>query len=414
MSYYNLYTRQSTGTLMVYVFEGNKAKPIIGATVTITGNNQNITLQTNESGQTKVVTLPAKEPYSQYSITVLANGYNSNKPLNINGVQVRPQGKAIQEVQMINNRQINNYRPQEEQKVPPHKLTQPDPIKPEIDPLTIPDPKHPQQPRPENGAIGVLIPEYIIVHCGAPQDRSAPNYKVKFTDYITKVACAEIYADWHREALIANTLCITSYTLNKVFTQTYEGFDVTCLIQFDHKYNPSQTVDQRIVEVVDTIFNQYIKHPDPLKSQPFLTEYRAHYDRRTPCKLGQYKSQELAKKGRNHQDILNYFYDLCYGTINIKPAAGVIFQGRPTPPPEKVLKEGTSGADVREIQVLLNEISKKYNKIPKLQINGRFGNSTTKAVKTFQEIFIMPQDGIVDFRTWYKITNIYYSILELK
>ncbi|MEM5686138.1 peptidoglycan-binding domain-containing protein [Bacillus toyonensis] len=62
----------------------------------------------------------------------------------------------------------------------------------------------------------------------------------------------------------------------------------------------------------------------------------------------------------------------------------------------------------------MNEISKKYNKIPKLQINGRFGDSTTKAVKTFQEIFIMPQDGIVDFRTWYKITNIYYSILELK
>ncbi len=170
MSYYNLYSRQTTGTLMVYVFEGNKAKPIIGATVTITGNNQNITLQTNESGQTKIVTLPAKEPYSEYSITVLANGYNSNKPLNINGVQVRPQGKAIQEVQMINNRHINSYRPQDEQKIPPHKLTQPDPIKPEIDPLTIPDPKHPPQPRPENGPIGVLIPEYIIVHCGAPQD----------------------------------------------------------------------------------------------------------------------------------------------------------------------------------------------------------------------------------------------------
>ncbi|MDZ4621725.1 peptidoglycan-binding protein [Bacillus cereus] len=414
MNYYNQFIRQSTGTLMIYVFEGNKVKPIVGATVTITGNNQNITLQTNESGQTKTVTLPAEEPYTKYSIRVIANGYNSNRPLNISGIQVVPKGNAIQEVQMISNRQINNYRPQEEIKIPPHKLTQPDPIKPEIDPLTIPDPQQSQQLRPQNAPIGVLIPEYIIVHCGAPQDRSAPKYKVKFTDYITKVACAEIYSSWHKEALIANTLCIISYTLNKVFTQTYEGFDVTCKIQFDHKYDPSQTVYKEIVEIVDTIFNQYIKHPDPLKLQPFLTEYRAHYDRKTPCKLGQYKSEELAKEGRNHQDILNYFYDLCYGAINIRSAEGIIFQGRPTQPPGTILKEGTSGADVREIQVLLNEISKKYNKIPKLQTDGKFGASTTKAVKTFQEIFIVPQDGIVDFRTWYKITNLYYSILDFK
>lgn len=94
--------------------------------------------------------------------------------------------------------------------------------------------------------------------------------------------------------------------------------------------------------------------------------------------------------------------------------SGVIFQGRPTTPPEAILKEGSSGSDVREIQIFLNEISKKYSKIPKVLVDGKFGKTTTKAVKTFQEIFTIPQDGIVDFRTWYKISNLYYSILEYR
>ncbi|KON88840.1 peptidoglycan-binding protein [Sporosarcina globispora] len=406
------YTRQSTGKLMVFIFEGDKVKPIMGAKVTITGHNQNVTQQSNESGQTNTVDLPAGEPYFEYTVNVSASGYNDVK---FEGVQVVPNITGIQEIQMTPSIRRDNFRSTEEHKVPPHKLTQPEAIKPDIDPIAIPDPQPQPLPLPQTRPEGplILIPEYIIVHCGAPQE-PAPKYKVKFTDYITKVACAETYPGWHREALIANILCITSYTLNKIFTQAYTGFDVTCLIQFDLKYNHVQTTYKQIIEIVDTIFNLYIKHPDPVKNQPLLAEYRAHYTRQKPCKLGQFKSQELAKQGYNHQDILNYFYDLCYGPLKIASAAGVIFQGRSSTPPETILKEGSSGSDVRKIQVMLNEISKNYSKIPKINADGKFGSITTKAVKTFQQIFNIHQDGNVDFRTWYKMSAIYYSILEYR
>lgn len=405
MYYNNLYTRQSTGKLIVFSFEGNKAIPVTRATVTITGNNQNITLQTNESGQTEAITLPAKEPYSAYSVSVSANGYNTVK---INGVQVVPNTTAIQEVQMTKNRE-GYYRPTEEHQIPKHKLEQPEPKKPDINPLTIPEPTTPS--RPDAPPIGLLIPEYIIVHCGAPADRTAPNYKVRFADYITKVACGEIYSEWHPEALKANILCITSFTLNRLFTQTYEGFDITCLINFDHKYDPRQTTYKEIIEVVDNIFNQYIKHPDPNLKQPFLAEYRAH---KKYCKLGQYDSQERAKRGENHLYILQESYKPCYRPIEITETAGVIFQGRPTSPPATILKEGSSGTDVREIQVFLNKIGEKYEQITKPSIDGKFGAKTTESVKTFQKVFTIPQNGIVDFRTWYKITDLYYSILDYK
>jgi hypothetical protein len=410
MNTHDFYLRQSAGKLMVFVFEGEKAKPIFGAKVTIIGHNQNLTLETNESGQTKIVELPAAEPSFVYTVNVSATGYNDVK---VGGVQVIPNTTAIQEIQMTPSLRGNDDRSTEEYKIPPHELTQPEPVKPTIDPIAIPDPQPQPLPpsRPDGPAIGLLIPEYIIVHCGAPEQQ-ALKYKVKFTDYITKVACAEVYPGWHPEAIKANILCITSFTLNRIFTQPYTGFDVTCLKQFDLKYNHVQTTYKKIIEIVDTIFNQYIKHPDLDKKQPFLAEYRAHYTRKKPCKLGQFNSHELAKKGYNHQEIINYFYDLCYGPMKITSSAGVIFQGRPTPAPERNLKEGSSGSNVRNIQVMLNEISRYYSKIPNLKENGKFGDTTTKAVKTFQEIFTIPQDGIVDFRTWYKISNLYYAILE--
>ncbi|SDZ51040.1 Stage II sporulation protein [Evansella caseinilytica] len=406
MNYLHPSMRQATGNLMVFVFEGDKVKPVVGATVVITGNTQEITLQTNESGQTQSVALPADEPYSTYSAAVSATGYEAVK---IHGIQVFPNTSAIQEIQLTPVRQTNPPQPKE-YTISPHQLDRPDPVKPDINPLTIPDPEPPS--RPDGPPIGLLIPEYLIVHCGAPKDRSAPKHKVKFTDYITKVASAEIYSNWHKEALTANILCIISYALNKLYTRFYEGFDITCLIQFDQKYDPKQTTYKEIIEVVDTIFNQYVKHPNPELKQPFHTEYRANPQK--PCLFGQNKSQQLALKGYKHLDILKHFYEPCYKPIETTSTPGVIFQGRPARPPEQILKDGSRGADVREIQVFLNEIAKKYTEIPKLEVDGTFGGKTSKAVEAFQKIFTIPQNGMVDFRTWYKIANLYYSILEYR
>ena len=67
----------------------------------------------------------------------------------------------------------------------------------------------------------MVIPEYVIVHDGAPSDSSARNYWVRYRDYIKNVASSEIYATWTDAAIRANVLAIMSFVLNRVYTEWY-------------------------------------------------------------------------------------------------------------------------------------------------------------------------------------------------
>ena len=69
----------------------------------------------------------------------------------------------------------------------------------------------------------VVIPEFVIVHDGVPSDSTAPNYYVRYTDYIKNVASSEIYATWPDDTIRANILAIIFFTLNKVYTEWYRN-----------------------------------------------------------------------------------------------------------------------------------------------------------------------------------------------
>ena len=83
---------------------------------------------------------------------------------------------------------------------------------------------------PELPTVVPFIPETITVHLGAP-DEAAANVTVPFTEYIKNVASSEIYPTWSESALRANILAITSYALNRVYTEYYRSrgydFDIT-------------------------------------------------------------------------------------------------------------------------------------------------------------------------------------------
>ncbi|MFL0165085.1 peptidoglycan-binding domain-containing protein, partial [Candidatus Clostridium helianthi] len=38
---------------------------------------------------------------------------------------------------------------------------------------------------------------------------------------------------------------------------------------------------------------------------------------------------------------------------------------------------------------------------------------TAEAVKTFQQIFGLPQTGVVDYATWYKISDVYVGVTRI-
>lgn len=256
----------------------------------------------------------------------------------------------------------------------------------------------------------VVIPEYIVVHNGPPSDRSAKDYYVPYRDYIKNVASSEIYSTWPEATLQANILAIQSFTLNRVFTEWYrnKGYDftITSSTAYDHKWIPNRNVFESISNVVDEIFSNYLSRPGVL--QPILTQYCDGKNVTCPNWMSQWGSKSLGDRGYTAIEILRNYY----GSSMYINATDVI-SGIPSSYPGSPLRVGDSGDKVRQIQAQLNVISDAYPLIPKIAEDGIFGPETEEAVKTFQKIFKLTQDGIVGFQTWYKISEIYVGVSRI-
>ena len=256
----------------------------------------------------------------------------------------------------------------------------------------------------------VVIPEFIVVHAGRPTDASAPNYYVPFKDYIKNVACCEIYANWPEETLKANIWAIISLTLNRVYTEWYRGqgfnFTITNSTAFDQAFTYGRNIFDEISNVVDNIFNSYITRPGI--RQPLFTQYNDGKRVNNPGWLSQWGSKYLGDQGRDAVSILKNYYGPNIYLENANKVAGVPSSYAGTP-----LQTGSVGPDVRTIQEQLNAISNNYPAIPKVRVDGIFGPETRNAVIEFQKIFNMPQTGIVDFATWYRISFIYVAVAGL-
>ena len=253
------------------------------------------------------------------------------------------------------------------------------------------------------------IPETITVHLGSP-DSNAANVTVSFSDYVKNVASSEIYPTWPENALRANIYAIVSFALNRIYTEWYRSrgydFDITSSTQFDQKFINGREVFQNISELVDELFNDYVRRQGYV--EPLFTAFCNGTT--VTCKgLSQWGTVDLAEQGKTPYEILQYYYG---DDIEIVKNAPV----RTTMPsyPGIPLKLGSAGNDVRSLQVYLNRISRNYPAIPKIpQIDGIFGAETEAAVKELQKMFNLSSNGIVDESTWYKITYIYTSVKRI-
>ena len=77
------------------------------------------------------------------------------------------------------------------------------------------------------------------------------------------------------------------------------------------------------------------------------------------------------------------------------------------------LAEGSSGTKVRQMQEQLNVIAGAYPALPTVTADGIYGPATKAAVEKFQSVFGLPVTGIVDYRTWYKISEIYVGVSRI-
>ena len=76
---------------------------------------------------------------------------------------------------------------------------------------------------------------------------------------------------------------------------------------------------------------------------------------------------------------------------------------RPGVYPGAPLRLGSTGRAVREAQFYLVLMSAYYSSIPRINIDGEFGPATETAVKAFQKLFGLTQDGVIGPATWEKL-----------
>lgn len=253
------------------------------------------------------------------------------------------------------------------------------------------------------------IPETITVHLGLP-DQPAENVTVPFPDYIKNVASSEIYPTWPEEAIRANIYAQISYALNRVYNEFYRSqgydFDITNTTQFDQKFIKGRDIYENISQIVDEIFNDYVVRQGRI--DPLFTAYCNGTT--TVCAgLSQWGTVSLADQGLTPYQILQYYYGDNIGILENTPISANIpsYPGIP-------LRLGSSGNDVKTIQLQLNRIRNNYPAIPRIENpNGVFGVGTRNAVQAFQRIFNLTPDGIVGKATWYQLKYIYNGVKRL-
>ncbi|MCI8666513.1 MAG: peptidoglycan-binding protein [Dorea sp.] len=411
-------TQQDTpdkGKLRINLTSEITAYPVADATISIsyTGvpDSQLEKLTTDSSGQTETIELDAPpleysldvdnelQPYSEYTLRVEAPGF---EPVSIAGAEILSSVTAIQNISLS---PLETTDPSEEIFViPAHTLYGSYPAK-------IPEDEI--KPMNETGEIvlsRVVVPEYVVVHDGSPRDSTARNYYVKYKDYIKNVASSEIYATWPADTIRANVLAIMSFTLNRVFTEWYRNqgyeFTITSSTAFDHKWIPERNIFDTISVIVDELFADYLSRPNV--KQPILTQYCDGRQVQCPNWMTQWGSKSLGDQGYSPIEILRYFYG---DNMYINSAEAI--SGIPSSWPGYNLENGSSGSKVRQLQEQINVIATAYPAIPRLNVDGIYGPATAAAVSKFQSVFGLPATGITDYKTWYKISEIYVGVSRI-
>lgn len=394
-------------------------RPIPGALVTLRDMNGTILEQvlTDESGNAPLLEVPtppleyslepdSPQPYAQYTLTLEGEGVQT---VTVEGTQVLPGEITLQQLTAIDAATEN--------------LIAPIPVADEtlitIGPSTLYGNYPPKEPEasvkplnPEDGFVvlnEVVIPEYIVVHDGTPSS-NAQNYWVPYASYIANVASSEIYSTWEEAAITANILAIMSFTLNRVYTEWYrsKGYDftITSSTAYDHKFIYGRSIYENIAQIVDSVLTNYVTRPGI--EQPLLTQYCDGRQVSCPNWMTQWGSQYLATQGYNAVSILRYYYgaDIYLATANR-------VSGVPSSFPGYNIQLGSRGTDVRTIQRQLNAIARNYPAIPTVAVDGVYGPATQASVRKFQEVFNLPQSGIVDYPTWYRLSQIYVAVTRI-
>ncbi|MCL2350455.1 MAG: hypothetical protein FWC67_03135, partial [Defluviitaleaceae bacterium] len=151
-----------------------------------TGHAQEVTLSAPDEALTEDP-YATQRRYSVYNARVTANGYTT---ITYKGIMIFGGSTSIQVIEMHPQTQ-RGLRSEEVVEISGHALD--DPIIPE-----------PQTASPPTRVLKeVIIPNFITVHLGRPENQAA-NVRVPFIDYVKNVASHEIFDTWPEQTIVAN------------------------------------------------------------------------------------------------------------------------------------------------------------------------------------------------------------------
>lgn len=183
-------------------------------------------------------------------------------------------------------------------------------------------------------------------------------------------------------------------------------FTITSSTAYDHKWVYGRNYFNSISQVVDEMFSNFLSRPNV--RQPILTQYCDGERVTCPNWMSQWGSKYLGDQNYSAIEILRYYYG---SDMYINEAEEI--SGIPASWPRENLRVGSRGDKVRQMQEQLNRIAQVYSSIPRISADGIFGQATQEAVRRFQSVFGLPQTGVVDYATWYKISEIYVGVTRI-
>lgn len=415
----------NTGNLKIHCFIEHTYFPVADVEIKIFNCDRKLNtldqikvVKTNSSGFVTGIELPTPDncnleegelPYGLYTLELSKEGF---KDLVIKGVQVFAGKVAIQRCYLEKGQQ--NYACNTQTVViPEHKQVLQQCSKNQAQVLQE-EKKYMNTAKNNNVDVFVLedveVPSVITVHAGSPTNQLAPNYTLNFVDYVKNVGSSELYSTWDSDALRANIYCIISFVLNRVYTEWYKSqgynFDITNDTAYDQAFVYGRTTYNSINVIVDQIFSNFIQVQGT--DYPFLAQFCNGTTSTCPGWLSQTGSQYLAQNGYTPYEILTYYYG-----SNINLVQAPIIKGYPASFPGYPITLWMEGEDVKTIQSQLNVIAKSYPLIPVLAEDGIFGPETQNSVKVFQNIFDLPETGIVNSATWYSISRVYVGVTNI-
>ncbi|WP_061995300.1 peptidoglycan-binding protein [Clostridium sp. ATCC 25772] len=402
------------GYILVRLFKFKNALPKTTGKLKITDSDSgNVIYESDDafdiSGRSTLIEVPTPDkslsqkpyeegvtPYGRYNIYISTNGY---RDVEVDNVSVFDETTSIQNIEVEEENGLSKLGKSTEKIVlPPQQLVFNAPRDKQVGTMVTPFVLE----RP-------YIPEFIIVHLGPPSV-PAENVTVGFIDYVKNVASSEIYPTWPEESLKANIYCQISFALNRIYTEWYRNkgypFQITNSTAYDQYFVKGRNIFDNISKIVDEIFSEYIVTIG--NKTPFFAQY-CNGTTVTCAGLSQWGTVTLANNGMKALEIIRYYFGYDKDLVR-----ATVIEGIPESYPGSPLRLNDENENVAVIQKQLNRISDNFPAIPKIPVtNGKFDKTTEDAVKTFQKIFNLTQDGIVGRATWYSISNIYVAVKRL-